>query len=103
MALVLAIHEHRSITAAAAELGFSQPAASRALRDIEQLLRVHIFDRDRAKGMSATGAGCSCSRERGDAGGLSLARLRARRLSRRHRRPSATRVIPSPPARSSRA
>src|SRR6185295_11246773 len=57
MELVLAIHEHRSITAAAALLGLTQPAASRALRDIEQLLRVHLFDRDRAKGMSATGAG----------------------------------------------
>ena len=57
MELVLAIHEHRSITAAATELGLTQPAASRALRDIEQLLRVHLFDRDRAKGMSATGAG----------------------------------------------
>ena len=57
MELVLAIHAHKSITAAAAELGLTQPAASRALRDIEQLLRVHLFDRDRAKGMSLTGAG----------------------------------------------
>jgi DNA-binding transcriptional LysR family regulator len=57
MELVLAIHEHRSITAAAAELGLTQPAASRALRDIEQLLRVHLFTRDRARGMSLTGAG----------------------------------------------
>lgn len=57
MELVLAIHEHKSITAAAVELGLTQPAASRALRDIEQLLRVHLFDRDRANGMSLTGAG----------------------------------------------
>ncbi len=57
MELVLAIYAHKSITAAAAELGLTQPAASRALRDIEQLLRVHLFDRDRAKGMSLTGAG----------------------------------------------
>lgn len=55
--LVLAIHAHKSITAAAVELGLTQPAASRALRDIEQLLRVHLFDRDRAKGMRLTGAG----------------------------------------------
>lgn len=57
MELVLAIHTHKSITAAAADLGLTQPAASRALRDIEQLLRVHLFDRDRARGMSLTGAG----------------------------------------------
>jgi DNA-binding transcriptional LysR family regulator len=57
MELVLAIHAHKSITAAAAGLGLTQPAASRALRDIEQLLRVHLFDRDRARGMSLTGAG----------------------------------------------
>jgi molybdate transport repressor ModE-like protein len=55
--LVVAIHEHKSITAAATQLGLTQPAASRALREIEQLLRVHLFDRDRAKGMSLTGAG----------------------------------------------
>ena len=57
MELVLAIHTHRSLTTAASELGLTQPAASRALRDIEQLLAVHLFDRDRAKGMSLTGAG----------------------------------------------
>jgi len=57
MELLLAIHAHRSITAAAAELGFTQPGASRALRDIEQLLRVHLFERDRARGMSLTPAG----------------------------------------------
>ena len=57
MELVLAIHAHKSITAAAAELGLTQPAASRALRDIEQLLRVHLFSRDRTRGMSLTGAG----------------------------------------------
>jgi len=57
MELLLAIHEHKSITAAATELGYTQPAASRALRDIEQLLRVHLFERDRAKGMSLTPAG----------------------------------------------
>lgn len=57
MELLLAIHEHKSITSAARELGFTQPAASRALRDVEQLLRVHLFERDRAKGMSLTAAG----------------------------------------------
>jgi DNA-binding transcriptional LysR family regulator len=57
MELVLAIHTHKSITAGALELGLTHPAASRALRAIEQLLRVHLFDRDRAKGMSLTAAG----------------------------------------------
>jgi DNA-binding transcriptional LysR family regulator len=57
MELLVAIHAHRSVTAAASELGFTQPAASRALRDIEQLLRVHVFERDRARGMSLTAAG----------------------------------------------
>jgi DNA-binding transcriptional LysR family regulator len=57
LALLLAIHEHRSITAAAARLGLTQPAVSRTLRDIEQILRVHVFERDRAKGMHLTAAG----------------------------------------------
>ena len=54
MELLLAIHEQKSITSAALQLGLTQPAASRALRDMEQLLRVHLFERDRAKGMSLT-------------------------------------------------
>lgn len=66
MELLLAIHEHRSITTAAAELGFTQPAASRALREIEQMMRVHLFERDRGRGMIPTGAGV-----------LVLARVRA--------------------------
>lgn len=66
MELLLAIHEHKSITTAAGKLGFTQPAASRALGAMEQLLRVHLFERDRAKGMSLT-----------EAGELVLARVRA--------------------------
>jgi len=54
MELLLAIHEQKSITSAALQLGLTQPAASRALRDMEQLLRVHLFERDRRKGMSLT-------------------------------------------------
>lgn len=57
MELLLAIHEQKSITAAALQLGLTQPAASRALKDMEQLLRVHLFERDRAKGMSLTAPG----------------------------------------------
>jgi len=66
MELLVAIHERKSITLAAPHLGFTQPAASRALRDMEQLLRVHLFERDRSKGMSPT-----------EAGELVLARARA--------------------------
>jgi DNA-binding transcriptional LysR family regulator len=55
--LLLAIHAHQSVTSAAAELGLTQPAASRALKDIEQMLRVHLFERDRVAGMRVTGAG----------------------------------------------
>jgi DNA-binding transcriptional LysR family regulator len=55
--LLLAIHANRSVTAAARELGLTQPAASRTLKDIEQMLRVHLFERDRANGMRLTGAG----------------------------------------------
>lgn len=55
--LLLAIHEHRSITSAALQLGLTQPAASRALKDMEQLLRVHLFERDRTRGMNPTAAG----------------------------------------------
>jgi DNA-binding transcriptional LysR family regulator len=57
MELLLAIHEHKSITSAALQQGLTQPAVSRALRDMEQLLRVHLFERDRIKGMSLTAAG----------------------------------------------
>lgn len=66
MELLLSIHEHRSITLAAPKLGFTQPAASRALSEMEQLLRVHLFERDRVKGMRPT-----------EAGQLVLARARA--------------------------
>jgi DNA-binding transcriptional LysR family regulator len=55
--LLLAIHEHKSITSAALQLGLTQPAASRALKDMEQTLRAHLFERDRTKGMNLTAAG----------------------------------------------
>jgi len=57
LALFVATHEHRSLTMAASSLGFTQPGASRALRDVEQLLRVHLFERDRVRGMTLTPAG----------------------------------------------
>src|SRR5688572_9313715 len=55
--LLLAIHARKSVTAAARDLGLTQPAASRTLKDIEQLLHVHLFERDRTNGMQLTGAG----------------------------------------------
>ena len=55
--LLVAVHEHKSITSAALQLGFTQPAASRALKDMEQSLRAHLFERDRTKGMNLTPAG----------------------------------------------
>ena len=57
LALLVAIHEHKSITSAALQLGLTQPAASRALKDMEQLLHAHLFDRDRTTGMNLTAAG----------------------------------------------
>lgn len=57
LALVVQTHERRSLTAAASALGFTQPGASRALRDVEQLLRLHLFERDRLHGMTLTPAG----------------------------------------------
>ncbi|MEO8133877.1 MAG: LysR family transcriptional regulator [Betaproteobacteria bacterium] len=55
--LLIAIDEHKSISSAAASLRLAQPAASRTLMEMEQTLRVHLFERDRGKGMSATSAG----------------------------------------------
>jgi DNA-binding transcriptional LysR family regulator len=55
--LLVAIDEHKSISSAAAALGLAQPAASRTLMELEQELSVHLFERDRSKGMSATPAG----------------------------------------------
>jgi DNA-binding transcriptional LysR family regulator len=59
--LLVAIDEHKSITSAALQLGFTQPAASRALKDMEQLLRAHLFEprsrKDRLLDCSRT---CGC-------------------------------------------
>ena len=55
--LLVAIDDHRSVSGAAQALGLAQPSASRKLMDIEQALSVHLFERERSKGMSATPAG----------------------------------------------
>jgi DNA-binding transcriptional LysR family regulator len=47
----------RSLSAAASELRVTQPAASRWLRDLEQLFRAHLFTRDRTTGMQPTPLG----------------------------------------------
>jgi len=51
------IAELRSLSSAASELGLTQPAASRWLRDLEQLFRGHLFSRDRMVGMTPTPLG----------------------------------------------
>jgi DNA-binding transcriptional LysR family regulator len=51
------IGESRSLSAAASELRVTQPAASRWLRDLEQLFRAHLFTRDRMTGMQPTPLG----------------------------------------------
>lgn len=54
---VLKVAELRSLSAAAQALRLTQPAASRWLRDIEQLFRAHLFTRDRLVGMTPTPLG----------------------------------------------
>ncbi len=54
---LLSISSNRSLTAAADEFGLTQPAASRWLKDIEQMFRAHLFDRDRMVGMTTTALG----------------------------------------------
>lgn len=51
------ISDLKSLSAAAAEQGLTQPAASRWLRETEQLFRAHLFTRDRMTGMTPTPLG----------------------------------------------
>ncbi|HVZ46888.1 MAG TPA: LysR family transcriptional regulator [Ramlibacter sp.] len=51
------IADARSLSAAAGEFGLTQPAASRWLRDLEQLFAGHLFTRDRVAGMTPTPVG----------------------------------------------
>jgi DNA-binding transcriptional LysR family regulator len=51
------IAECMSLTDAAAELAVTQPAASRWLRELEQLFHAHLFTRDRMAGMTPTPIG----------------------------------------------
>ena len=45
VALLLAIGEHGTLRAAAAQLGMTQPAATKMLADIEEILGTRLFER----------------------------------------------------------
>jgi DNA-binding transcriptional LysR family regulator len=51
------IADLKSLSAAANAEGLTQPAASRWLREVEQLFRAHLFTRDRMVGMTPTPLG----------------------------------------------
>ncbi len=51
--LLLAIHEHHSLHKAADHLGMSQPAATKMLRDMEDLIGLKLFERGR-RGLQPT-------------------------------------------------
>lgn len=55
--LLLAIAEARSLTKLAQARGVSQPALSRALRDIEASLGVEVFDRNKSTPLKPTSVG----------------------------------------------
>lgn len=56
VALLLAIGRHRTLRAAAAELGMTQPAASKMLQELEQALGQPLFDRV-GRGLRLSAAG----------------------------------------------
>lgn len=56
IALVLAIHEQRTLRGAAAELGLSQPAATKMLHELEDALAVRLFERV-GRGLQLNAAG----------------------------------------------
>lgn len=59
--LIAAIAEHGQLSVAASVLSLTQPAASRALAEIEALAGARLFDR-RAKGMAPTAVGAGLAR-----------------------------------------
>jgi molybdate transport repressor ModE-like protein len=56
--LLVTVADQGSLKRAAAEVGMSQPAATQALAELEQLIEQPLFDRH-AKGMRLTAAGCA--------------------------------------------
>ncbi|MDJ0349127.1 LysR family transcriptional regulator [Cryobacterium sp. PH29-G1] len=61
LAVVRAVHEHGSITAAAAALGYSQPAVSQQLKRLEQRLGLAVVERV-GRGVRLTEAGLVLAR-----------------------------------------
>ena len=59
--LLLAIQEHHSLRKAAEHLGMSQPAATKMLRDMEDLIGLKLFERGR-RGLQATAYGTVMTR-----------------------------------------
>ncbi|THJ34237.1 LysR family transcriptional regulator [Lampropedia aestuarii] len=61
VALILAIDAHRTLRAAAAELGLSQPAATKMLHELESALGVSLFERQ-GRGLQLNAAGICVTR-----------------------------------------
>lgn len=59
--LLVALDEHRTLHKAAAQVGMTQPAATRLLADLERLLGVRLFDRN-ARGVQPNAYGESLIR-----------------------------------------
>ena len=56
VALLLAIGQHRTLRAAAAQLGLTQPAATKMLQELESAMGHALFDRV-GRGLQLTAAG----------------------------------------------
>ncbi len=53
LGLLLAIHEHHSLRKAAEQIGLTQPAATKMLREMEEAVGLRLFDRS-SRGMAMT-------------------------------------------------
>ncbi len=56
LALLQAIHKHRSLNRVALELGLSQPAITKALREVEDVFAAQLFERSK-QGLKPTAVG----------------------------------------------
>ena len=56
LTLLQSLDRHRSLSRVAADLGLSQPAITKALREIEDLFMARLFERT-SRGLTATAAG----------------------------------------------
>lgn len=59
--LLVALDDHRNLHKAAADVGMTQPAATRLLGDLERLLTINLFERS-SRGVSPNGYGQSLIR-----------------------------------------